>query len=376
MGASYQIGVFYLLLFGTIVFVLPNILYLKRKIHPIDFKSSDSLPKISILIPARNEEKNIGTALKTILQETYSHFEVLVLDDHSEDKTSEIVKSYAEQDPRIKLLKGLPLPEGWAGKPFACHQLSEAAQSDYFFFTDADVTFRPGILEYSLGQAIQSEADLVSGFPCLWSPSFWGRLIVPNVYFLFLGATPVPLLNTVSHPLFSYASGAYLFFKKAAYRKIGGHASAKGELTEDMALARKVKEAGLRLHFSDPSLFMDSKMYDSFQEVWDGYSKNLFKALGSNYGVLGVFLVGFFMLYLLPFYFLLGDSSSETYPIVLGQVGLILLYRLILSIRYRLGWESVVLHPLSIFFLLLIGLRSGLLSLTKKGYRWKGRSYQ
>lgn len=374
MEMAYQTIILFLLIFGFIIFVVPNLLYSRRTIPQISLPTPP--PLISILIPARNEETNIGNALETALQETYPNFEVLVLDDHSDDKTSEIVQNYTKRDTRVKLLRGLPLPEGWTGKSFACHQLSETAKGEYLFFTDADVTFQSGILEYSLKQAVQSRADLVSGFPRLWSPSFWGRLIMPNVYFMFFGITPVPLLNTVAHPLFSYASGAYLFFRKEAYLKIGGHASIKGELTEDMALARKVKEAGLRLHFSDPSLFMNSKMYDNFHEVWDGYSKNIFRALGSNYGVLGVFLVGFFLLYVLPFYFLLTHSSSAAYPLVLGQVGLILLYRLILSIRYRLGWESVVLHPLSILFLLLIGLRSGLLSLTKKGYQWKGRQHQ
>ncbi len=373
MEMSYQTIILFLLIFGFIIFVLPNLFYSRRTMPEAYLPTP--LPLISILVPARNEEANIGRLLETALLETYPHFEVLVLDDHSGDRTGEIVQSYAQRDGRVKLIRGLPLPQRWGGKSFACHQLAETARGEYLFFTDADVTFRPGILEFSLKQATQSKAGLVSGFPRLWSPSFWGRLIMSNVYFLFFGVTPVPLLNTVNHPLFAYASGAYLFFKRDTYWKIGGHASIKGELTEDMALARRVKEEGLQLQFSDPSLFMDSKMYDNFGEVWDGYTKNLFKALGSNYGVLGIFLAGFFLLYLLRVYFLLGRSSPEAYPVVLVQVGLILLYRLVLSIRYRLGWESVLLHPLSIFFLLLIGLRSGLLSLTKKGYQWKGRQH-
>ena len=149
---------------------------------------------------------------------------------------------------------------------------------------------------------------------------------------------------------------------------------------EDFALAKKIKESGLNLRVVDPSLWIESKMYESFSEIWHGYSKNLFKALGSSYPILLIFIAGFTMLYILPFYFLSAYFIRGTLGfdgfLVLAQIILILLYRLLIAVRYQLSWESVVLHPLSTGLMLVIAARSGLLSLTKKGYQWKGRNYQ
>lgn len=377
METIYQVVILSLLAFSFFIIVIPNLFYLKRKPPKVELPSN--LPKISVLIPARNETKNIGNTLESISRETYPNFEVLVLDDHSEDNTAEIVTGYSEKDSRIQLFKGKDLPEGWAGKNYACQQLSEKASGDFLLFTDSDATFHPGLLEFSLKHAIKNKADLVTAFPRLWSPSFWGKLMVPNVYFLFLGLLPFPLSSNNRFPIIAMGLGIYLFFRKEAYLKIGGHKCVRNVITEDMALAQKVKRADLKLQCLDASLFIESRMYERFSEFWQGYSKSLFKAFGSSYISLISFLVGYSLILIAPFYFLVHylfiKPDNLLFIIILIQIFLAILCRLVISIRYRQSWQSVALHPFSIGLMIFIGIRSGLLSLNKKGYEWKGRKY-
>lgn len=374
METFYQVGILSLLAFDFLVIVLPNLLYLKQA---APHRTIGSYPKISILIPARNEEKNIGALLNSISGETYPNFEVLVLDDSSTDATAKIIQSFVSKDKRVRCLRGTPLPDGWAGKNYACHQLAQAASGEWLLFTDADTAFEPGLLEFSLQQALAQKADLVTGFPRFWAPSFWGRLISPNVYFIFLGFLPFYLTSRLKNPILSMGLGSYLFFKKEAYRKIGGHESVREILNEDMALPKKIKTAGLKLFITDPSRFIRCKMYENFNGIWEGYSKSLYKALGSSH----LILTGFELLYLatllMPFYFFIHYSlitpSGSLLVIVLTQIFLILLCRTFIALRYRTSWESVILHPLSIGIMLLVGIRSGILALKKGGYEWKGR---
>jgi len=146
-----------------------------------------------------------------------------------------------------------------------------------------------------------------------------------------------------------------------------------------MALARQIKEKGMRLHTVDIGSYIASKMYSSFNEVWKGYGKNLFKALGSSLVTLTIFEVGFFCLFVAPFYFFLRyqflNPDPALLPVCVAQIGYILLIRLFISMRYKQSWQSVLLSPLSTALMLLIGLRSGLLSFKRQGYEWKGRKY-
>jgi len=287
METIYQWVILSLLGFGLLFFIIPNILYFRRSQPSISLPHP--LPKISILIPVRDEEMHIGNLLTTLAQETYSNLEILVLDDESTDRTAEIIHEFAVKDSRIRYIKGSTLPPGWVGKNYAAARLAEESTGDYLLFTDADASFTPGLLELSLKQALTHKADLVTGFPRLWSPSFWGKLIIPNVYFIFWGFCPFYLSSFNQFPVVAMGVGSYLFFKRKSYQKIGGHKAVFNDLTEDMALARKIKEEGLKLHTVDMASHIASKMYTSFDEVWQGYGKNLFKALGSNHIVLFLF---------------------------------------------------------------------------------------
>jgi len=377
MEVVYQWVILSLLAFGFLFFIIPNALYLRRSQPSISLP--DPLPKISVLIPARDEEMNIGHLLTTLIQETYPHLEILVLDDESTDKTAEIIHGFTAKDSRIRYIKGETPPPGWVGKNYAASRLAEEATGDYLLFTDADTSVTPGLLELSLKQALANKADLVTGFPRLWSPSFWGKLIIPNVYFIFWGFCPFFLSPSNKFPIVAMGVGCYLFFKRQAYEKIGGHKAVCNDLTEDMALARRIKEKGLRLHTVDMASHIASKMYSSLNEVWEGYGKNLFKALGSSHIILFLFEIGFFVLFVTPFYFLfhywLLNPNPPLLLICMTQVGFVLMIRLLISVRYQQSWQSVLLSPLSTALMLLIGLRSGLLSLKHQGYEWKGRKY-
>jgi len=377
MELAYQIIILSLILFGYFFFLIPNLLALRNKSDGL--RVPDIEPLISVLIPARDEAKRIERTIRSLLQTTYPNVEILVLDDNSTDHTADIVRLLAEEDSRIRLFQGKPLESGWMGKNYACHQLAQQARGDYLFFTDADIEASPELLKITLTHSLSQKADLVTGLPRLWSRSFWGKVVVPNAHFMLLGYLPIPLANSDRFPKVTFGTGAFLFFKKDAYWKIGGH-EAVGQLTgEDVALAQRVKQFHLKLYFIDPSPYLSSEMYESLREVWDGYGKSIYTAFASAPVYFFVFILTVFLLYLFPFYFLIHDwivkPGTLAFYLVALQVLLGYSYRLIAAYRFRLSWESVVFHPLSCALMILIGIHSAWIHLRKIGYEWKGRVY-
>jgi chlorobactene glucosyltransferase len=172
------------LLFLLLINLLLNLRSLKKA------KSSSELPSpaplISVLIPARNEETNIEACLDSLRGQDYPNLEILVLDDSSTDSTAEIVARIAAEDRRVRLLRGQPLPQGWAGKPFACHQLAQEARGSWLLFTDADTVHAPSVLRNVQGVALASDAALISGFPYQRTSSIWQKMAMPILFYFML----------------------------------------------------------------------------------------------------------------------------------------------------------------------------------------------
>ena len=176
---------------------LSNLRYLR---HLPGYPPITSHPRFSVLVPARNEESNIGNCVQGLLAQDYPDFQIVVLDDNSTDRTWEILQSYASKDSRLKLIKGKPLPDDWLGKHWACHQLADQADGEYLLFVDADTLHEPCMLKKSASAMLTERADLISALPCQVVVTWSERLAVPAFYVGLLCGVMLELNKLTKNP--------------------------------------------------------------------------------------------------------------------------------------------------------------------------------
>ncbi|HEY5038370.1 MAG TPA: glycosyltransferase [bacterium] len=333
-------------------------------------------PLVSVCIPARNEETRIQPCLESFLKQDYPCYEVLVLDDQSTDRTFKLLKEYSDKSNCFKALRGKPLPRGWVGKPWACHQLSLKARGEWFFFTDADTWHSPDMLKRSVQAAEQEKADLLSCFTRQETKTWLEYLIIPVMVYCLIAFLPVRRVLTRNSffSKFAGAGGQFLFFKRQAYKAIGGHVAVKNEIVEDLKIGNKLVQNGFRLVFLNGADITFCRMYHRAREVWEGFSKNFFPAFGFSVGravasysfLLAVTFLPFILLFFATPWTLLFNSALA---LALLQIFL----RLNQAWHYGLPVLSCFLHPLGNLLFVLIGLNSMRWYLWKGQGHWKGR---
>ncbi len=335
--------------------------------------------RLFILIPARNEEENIGQCLQGVLEQTLPSLQVRVLDDNSEDSTLSQLEQIAALDSRLKTLHGKPLPAGWAGKVWACRQLGEAALqegADWLLFLDADTRMQPELAALLLGHAIRTQADMVSTFPYQITQGFWEGAALPMLHFLILAFLPVRMVPEKKFPQIAAACGQVELFSAEAYKKINGHDAIPASFHDGLQLARRIKAHGLTLQLCDASPWVQCRMYRGGRQVWQGFTRNAYEGLGGPIALLVMTLLEA-GLYLWPFLALCWCGLTG-WPVwgwlVLVQVLLILLMRTLQAKRFA-SPVSVLLHPVSISLLIAVQWASFLRSMRRSPIRWKGRSY-
>ena len=390
----YHLAVTAFLLVVTLNVVLNWGVFVAPQRRSFRTEKSTDVPRVSVLVPARNEATRIPPCLRSLLRQDYPNYEVLVLDDHSEDETAQVVLALGcSRDPqaRHRLLEGGPLPARWTGKSWACHQLAQAAQGEYLLFTDADTIHDPGALGACIGHALDTGAGLLSAWPRQITGTWSEHAVIPLVYVLLLGALPHRMLRRLqSHPQYvrwtspkllasmGAANGQYMLFRRDAYAAIGGHEAVRDHLVEDVALGRLVAARtgeGMRLINCDGSGVVQCRMYESLPQVWEGFTKNLraaFSESAAAFWLFGLFgtcgLVLPFVLVCIPW------LSGRWWWLPVVQVAWIWLLRVVLAVRFKTSWLGVLLHPVGEGLSLLIGLNSWRLS-RQRGVTWKGRTY-
>ncbi len=370
---------------SALCFLLPlvawvNLRFLRRT--PRRKLGEAELPFVSICVPARNEAANIERCVRSLMAQRYPRLEILVLDDCSEDETGRIVGRLVEEAPgRVRLMGGRPLPEGWVGKVHACHQLSEAARGERMLFTDADTEFHPECIRYAVEVAEAKGADLLTGVPRLVAVGFWEHQAVPLLAAAAGSLLPLPWIERPGLGLAAGGSGAFLFFRRGTYAAIGGHAGIRGEIVEDLKLCRAVKAAGFRVGVADLASYVSCRMYRSLPEVWEGFSKNMFAAVGMN--VTAFIAVGVLVaaLWLTPWVWLVAGLALGGEPGWLIPVGLAQIIA-VTGARYatdRLvgtpSWWAPLLTPFSALFCQVIGAHSAGDVLLRRRTAWRGRHY-
>jgi len=369
-------NIFHVLILGALSFLLLNyLLNLKA------FRLSGALPpletppRISVLIPARNEEQRIRPCLGTLVNSNYPDFEILVLDDHSSDGTAEIVRQRSKGDSRVRLIRGKDLPAGWTGKAWACHQLAQEAKGEFLVFVDADTRFSDITLAQAVNLAVRERADLLSLWPYLEAKSWSERLVIPFVHFFIL--LYLPHWMGGRSPSLGAANGQFLLFRRTSYQTIGGHGAVAGHLVEDIALGRKMRSAGFRVLNRDGTnpghhiALVRCRMYDNFCDLWDGFTKNLYPAFdGRIFAFIcfqlfqGVVFLGPFLL--LPFF--------PRDPVLWIEIAIIFSLRLAMAHRFRQSWVGAILHPLGQILVLTIAANSWLQTVRRR-LPWRGRHY-
>ena len=366
---------------GLVGFLLNLILNLRSLKAPCrDSKLPEPAPLVSILVPARDEEENIEACLESLRKQEYPNFEVLVLDDNSEDDTAGIVSRLAAADSRIQLIRGEPLPEDWAGKPFACYQLAKKASGSWLLFVDADTTHAPHMLRSVLPLALKLKTSLLSGFPRQLASSLPQKIVIPVMYFILLGWLPLWWLHGSRKPRSSMAIGQFLLFPRDEYWRIGGHKVVQSRIVEDVWLGIEVGRHGGRHIAVDLSSVVFCNMYRDFRGMWNGLGRSIYSVTAIAPAGLAALLVAAYFFYLAPFWWLWNGFFMSAAPlswraVVVLQLVVIIFMRWLVDNRFQEPAVSVWFHPLGMLFYVLNVLNAGGRWLVGAGVTWKERFY-
>ena len=272
---------FHCAILAALLLTLANLLINLRVVRSLaKAPLPSSFPRVSILVPARNEALRISPCATSLKAQDYPDFEVLILDDNSEDSTQAILRElgYQEDGARLRLLVGKPLPTGWTGKAWACHQLAQAATGDYLLFTDADTAHCPGTLRSAVALAQDTRADLLTVWPRQITETWSEKLVIPLLFLLAIGIYPFAGFELLQNfprlaekfprsflRALGAANGQFILFKKSSYFLIGGHEQVRAHLVEDVALGREISARmceGMRLITCDATQFVSCRMYN------------------------------------------------------------------------------------------------------------------
>jgi chlorobactene glucosyltransferase len=366
---------------GLIVFLTNLVLNLRSLKTPRrGGRIPSPAPLVSVLIPARDEEVNIRTCLDSLKRQDYPNFEVLVLDDNSVDRTALIVQEMANQDKRIRLVAGEPLPEDWAGKPFACYQLAQRARGDWLLFVDADTVHAPGMLRGVMSVALKKKISLLSGFPRQITSSLPQKITVPLIYFIIMGWAPLWWIHRSRATRPSVAIGQFLLFSRDEYWRIGGHKVVQSRILEDIWMGIEVSRRGGRHIAVDLSSMVSCNMYPTAGAMWAGLVRCVYSVTAISPLLLLALIPVACLFYLGPFYwlwngFFMSDAPFTWRAVVVSQVVLVLFMRRLVDNRFREPAISAWLHPLGMSYIIVIVVHSILRWLVGAGVTWKERIY-
>lgn len=342
-------------------------------------------PLLSVVIPARNEEHNIGACLDSLSRSDYPAVEILVVDDRSEDRTAEVVAGF----PNVRLIAGRSLPEGWFGKPWACWQGAQAATGQLLLFTDADTLHAPDLASRSVTSLLETEADALTLVGRQLMESFWERAVQPHVFVLLMmsfkdiGSIYDPKLEDPARWRDAIANGQFILMTRDAYDTVGGHQRVKGEVVEDLRLAQEIVKDGLGLALRDATDLFSTRMYSTLGGLVDGWTKNVATAARQTRGpLLGRILVFVaaalqLLLWVVPPALLLAATLGLGGPTLLAwaavTTGCGLAIWTAAAVVFRIPVWSGLAFPAGGLMTAYIFLKSGIRGTR---VRWKGRDYR
>jgi hypothetical protein len=349
----------------------------RRTAHPLPTEP----PRVSILVPARDEERTIAACVASLAAQDYpaGRVEILVLDDRSTDRTGAIVADLAARHSAVKLLRGGALPAGWGGKAHACQQLADAATGDWLLFVDADTTHAPGMLRGVIGAATAHGAEALTLLPRMRAESLGERLLVPHLFFFLLALQPLALLERPRETHFVFANGQFFLVRRDLYRRAGGHAAVRDQLMEDMALGLALQARGRappaarwrRLGQLPDVRGLPVGVARLRPQPPGGQSPRPSYLL--SIGAMTIlYLAGPFVVLLA---LLLGGVRGRPLRLALGQVATLLAIRAIVGRGLRQPAREIALFPPGAFVLSAAVLTTFWRAARGRAIEWRGRSY-
>lgn len=338
------------------------------------------LPLVSVILPVRNQVTTVGRCVTSLLASDYPEFELIAVEGGSADGTREALAAFGST---IQVVDEPPLPEGWVGKNWACHQGAQAAQGELLLFTDGDTVHEPDLLRKAVAYHRAEGLDLLTLHSRLRLESFWEHLLQPLMIFIIGLVTRGTWINRPDKP-WAVANGQYLLFRRDAYEALGGHPAVAERVDEDYRLAQLMKRRGDRVRMLDGTQDLEVRMYTSLTEIWNGWGKGIFPGMDFSLSRLLRGMVSLLLLFVLPFGLLGG--ALYTWATLGAEVGLLLWVSGILSllIWIRLGVAYgflgsrpayALLTPLGAMVIGGITLHSAWRYRRRGGVAWKGRIY-
>jgi glycosyltransferase involved in cell wall biosynthesis len=321
---------------------------------------------VSILVPARNEAKNILTLLTSIHKQDYHDYEVIILDDDSSDNTYTICADFAYKHSAFRVIKGKELTGRWLGKNYACYQLAKEAKGEYLLFLDADEEVFDGLINSAVHRMHFRSLALLSLFTNQQMKTFGERLTVPLMHYILLNLLPLRLVYLYKNAAVAAASGQFMLFNADVYRQYEWHKKAMDKIVEDVEIMKQVKSAGFNGESLLANGMISCRMYTNYPEAINGFGKNFLAAF--NYNILS-FMVFLLLLIAGPMMVIM----TLNFQLILMMAGLIMLTRIMISLESgQNAFINVILHPLQMFSLMLIAF-SAIQKYLTKTTEWKGR---
>jgi chlorobactene glucosyltransferase len=352
--------------------VLLNIAYFRFATKKPGIRSG---PFVSVIVPARDEERSIGRCLESLLEQDYADYEVIVVDDDSSDATAEIVAGIAARDPRLRLVSGAPLPDGWLGKPHALSEGVAVARGEILVLTDADTVHRSHSISWAVTNLHDHHADILSGYLDQEYGTLGERVVVPTMYAMML-LVPLFLIPRTRSPRPAFAIGQYVAVRREALEGVGGFEAIRDSIVDDMSMATRMKVCGYRGVFLDAKGIAGCRLYSGYRDAFEGIERSIYSAVGGrplaalavSVAVLGL-IVG-------PAISVLMSSAHlqmAAGPVALSVLLFAVLWALVVWDR-NVPLTAFVLYPLVFLNLVIILNASMVRTGFGSGVEWKGRT--
>ena len=326
-------------------------------------------PLVSVVIPARNEAHIIERTVRAFLAQDYSNFEVIVVDDRSTDDTPGILRAF--HDPRLTVIEAKETPAGWLGKLWALEEGRARARGELLLFVDADLIYAPPAIRAAVEYLETSGAAMVALLPHFEMPTFAEQVAMPMLAYFAFSGMPLWYSNRSKTPLLGLGGGAGNLIRRDAVESIGAFQALKDAVVDDIGLAHLARRHDYVTRVVRADDLLTVRMYDSARGIVDGFTKNIFFALGRSYLLGAVLLLLMGILHLLPYALALAGDVVAIAVVILISLTRVVLFR---SLRYSI-LNAIFLHPLMVGFWGYIFLRSMWFTGVRKELRWRGRTY-
>ena len=345
--------------------------------------TSKTKPKVSIILPARNEEEFIGKCLDTLINQDYENYEIIVIDDSSEDKTGKIISEYARKHDEVISVTARPKPDGWMGKNWACMEGYNKTTGELLLFTDADTKHAKNVISLAVAHLNSFNLDALSAIPKMLTFDFWTNITLPMIStFLHTRFSALNVNNPAKKT--GYFFGSFFILKKQTYQEIGMHEGVKHEIIEDGALGKKVKESGYKIKMVRGEHLIDAIWARDKTTLWNALKRLMVPLyLQSGKIAIGIFFAIVFLLFV-PFPILVtsiaisSDLTSAKMLCITSAIASVLIYigaTIEIKIGLKLKLRYTILAPLG-SFVVVLGFLSGLLQAKQSSsVTWRGRSY-